>query len=729
MNKWIIIYVSTSLASTGLWADEGTESANLQSETDSSFRRAGLNLVKMTRTPTIDGELNAGEWDEAAKVTDFVVFRPNVGDKPQYTIDAYIGYDEHYLYVAAQINQPLATITDRVLIQGNSIWDEDYFGITLDTNFDKRDAYLFHVTPSGIREDGLVDGTDYIGQWSTLWYAKTSQFEQGWRVEMAIPMQSISFDKNIETWGIQLRHKLSSPDQQVYWNLNNNEAGGWTAGQVAPISGLKGLEQGLGIELKPGLTYRTSDTQSEWVPSLDAFYKITPSLTGVLTLNTDFSGTEVDEVNMNMTRFRQYFTEKRDFFLQDSQVFNFGGFNDYDTNGMPFYSRRIGQGKQSGLLDVNWGTKVTGQLGDTRIGVLSVNQERDGQQEESTQLSVARVSHQLNSAHQVGAIVTDGSAADTEHSGLWGLDYRYDGIVLGDQRLEGNAWYQQAEHANPNADSKAYGAQVFLPNDAVYLHAKYRYIGNDFDPALGFVNRKGIKWYEVVHHLRHRPEQGILADYFNYVQFAAFYWQTDDVDNNLQSRQTTIRPLQLQFKDASSFIIQHETREEVIHSPYKMGRNLSFGAKTYEFSKWLAQYRSDTSKPIYGRVTVGKGEFFDSDLQHVSLDLNFKPNKYLSFLVSRQNYYYERDGLTQNMFGTRFRADVAFNSDWSWNTMLQHNTQSDDLSIFTRLRYQSRPDELYQVTWSKGYDLEDGWKKRETEQDETTLKLNYIFRW
>ncbi|MFC3033410.1 DUF5916 domain-containing protein [Pseudoalteromonas fenneropenaei] len=700
-----------------------------QQQSPYPFARGALALKKMTTAPQIDGVFSAHEWDEAVKISDFVLFRPTVGDKPKYPLTAYLSYDDNFLYVAAEIFQPQDTITDRVLTQGSSIWNEDYFGITLDTNFDKRDGYLFHVSPSGVKEDGLVNGTDYIAQWSTLWYAKTSRFADGWRVEMAIPMQSLSFDPALDTWGIQLRHKLSAPYQQVYWNLNDGETYGWAAGQVAPITQLTGLKQGLGVELKPGLALSKTAGEHAWTPSLDAFYKLTPNLTGVVTLNTDFSGTEVDEVNMNLTRFQQYYSEKRDFFLQDSQVFSFGGLNDYDQNGMPFYSRRIGQGAISGVLDINWGTKLAGQIGDTRIGVLSVNQAQDGAIDDSTQLSVVRLSHQLNSTHQLGMIATQGNAQNSGDSLLWGIDYRYEDAIFTDQRLEAYAWYQETQSQHASDDTKAYGGQMFLPNDAVYMRAKYRYIGADYRPALGFVNRRGIQYYELVNHFRHRPKQGPLADYLNYFQFTTFFWQTDDTDNHRLSQEYRVRPLQFEFKDSSWLYVQHETRKEQLKTPYKMGKNITFAEQDFTFSKWKMALGTDSSKPLFGEMRIASGDFYDSEVKEFEFDLNYKPNKFISLALSRQLYHYQRQIEKEQMYGTRLRVNVAFNPDWSWQTLLQHNTQSDSLSVFSRLRYQSRPDELYQLSFNRGFDLSEGWHERLTQFNETALKLNYTFRW
>ncbi|CAH9065675.1 hypothetical protein PSECIP111854_03731 [Pseudoalteromonas sp. CIP111854] len=701
----------------------------LTAHATTDFKRENISLSKLNTPPVIDGYIENKEWHGSRVIEQFVEFRPNFGTKPIYPIKAKIAYDDAFFYVAAEITQPQNTITDRVLTQGDRMWDEDYFGITLDTNFDKRDAYLFHVTPSGVKEDGLIDGTHYIGQWNTIWYAKTQRTQNGWSVEMAIPMQSISFDPNKNDWGLQLRHKLSKPYKQVYWNINDPQNAGWTAPQVAKISNLKGLSQGVGIELKTGLSFKDTQTESKWTPSIDAFYKFTPNLTGVLTVNTDFSGTDVDEVNINMTRFSQFFAEKRDFFLQDSQVFSFGDFNNNDYNGMPFYSRKIGQGTKNGVLDIDWGGKLTGQLGNTSFGILSVNQEKDGEISETTQLSVARVKHQLGDKHQVGAIITNGSADGRKNTKLYGVDYRFESNIFNDQQIRTHAWYQETQKQYSQQDTKAYGLQLTLPNDKVYIRTKYRYLGEDFNPALGFVNRNGINYYELVSHYRERPKTSSLSEYINYYQINYFYYQRSDVNNNWLSKRYVVRPMRIEMKDATAFHFQYEVRKERLKQHYALGKTIGFDADNYRFGQWIAYLETPTDQTVFGNLSITTGEFYNSDRKQVLAEVNYKPNKHVLLQLSRRHHYYSQSEIKENMYSTRFKANVAFNSEWSWNTLLQHNTRADNLSIFSRLRYQSAPDELYQLSINKGYSLEDGWHEKRTVFDEKTIKLNYINRW
>lgn len=695
------------------------------------FTQSETAIPRLNNAPLIDGELSTAEWQNARVITEFVEFRPTVGGTPRYPITAYVAYDEQYFYVAAKITQPANTIMDRVLTQGERIWNEDYFGLIIDTNHDKSDGYLFHVTPSGVREDGLVNGTEYIAEWKTLWYAKTQQQDDGWTVEIAIPMQSMSFDPDAKNWGLQLRHKLSSPYVQSFWNLNNPNSYGWHASQTAPISGLNNLDQGLGVEVKPGLAYKETLTESRFEPSLDATYRFTPSLTGQLTLNTDFSGTDVDEIEMNMTRFGQYYSEKRDFFLQDSQIFRFGGMDDDDYNGMPFYSRRIGQGPQSGVLDVNWGTKLTGRIGSTDLGILSVNQERDGHLEETTQLSVARAKQHIGEHHQLGAIFTHGSADDNHSQALTGIDYRFDDLLFGEEQFIANAFYQSIDVPNETADSdgKSYGLAFKLPNDKFYLDTKYRYIGKDFNPAMGFVNRTDLKYYHLTSHYRVRPQSGWLGDNLNFYQVRTYYKRWENTEGEKKGQQVFVQPLVIQTQSHDYFSVSYDMYNKVLRNPFEFRDNIQFAEGEYDYNQWNIYYETASDRPVFVSGRLVKGDFFDADLERFSLTINTRPNKHLYVQLGRHMYYYERAGEKSNMYNTRLKVNIAFNSEWSWNSLLQHNTQSDSFSLFSRLRYEPAPDELYQLSINKGYDLEDGWHDKKRVFSETAIKLNYTYRW
>ncbi|TMP83302.1 hypothetical protein CWB73_02180 [Pseudoalteromonas phenolica] len=696
-----------------------------------NYQNRSVTPPKISSSPNIDGEITQAEWQNALVIDDFVEYRPEVGQAPDHPIKALVAYDEDYFYVAAHITQPADTITDRLLTQGSFAWREDYFGLVLDTNFDKSDAYLFHVTPSGVKIDGLVDGSNYIEEWNTIWYAKTKKTDKGWDIEIAIPMQSISFDENKSSWGLQLRYKSSKPYQQYYWNLNNTQDSPWNANQVGEIKNISGLKQGKGIEVRTGLSANKINDESNFEPSIDVGYKFTPNLTGLLTLNTDFSGTEIDAQDVNMTRFNSYFNEQRDFFLQDAQLFQFGQFAPFATNGMPFYSRRIGLSPESEVLDINWGTKLTGQIDQTQLGVLSVNQDSatQSQNNKSTQLSVARLKELIDKNHSLGGVYTQGAPTGDDDSTI-GIDYSYNDVILEDQSIRFNTWYNDVdnEHAT-GSDSASYGLQLELPNDTFYWRTRYQHIGEDYNPSMGFVSRKSIEYSEHVTHYRVRPNEGVLADNLNFFMFVAGRFSTHDLNGNLLSERLTFQPLSIQNKNSDSIRLAYNRKTENLTADWAFSDSITYKAGEHKFDSWQLVASSGTQRPIYATLTVNYGEHFSADLVDYYANLYYQPNKHIFLNVGRGSYYYEQQHNKYAVHRSHIRLNVALNADWSWNTLLQHNTRSDKFSLFSRIKYQSAPDAIYQISLAKGYDISEGWSERTETFEETSLKINYIHRW
>ena len=263
--------------------------------------------------------------------------------------------------------------------------------------------------------------------------------------------------------------------------------------------GLTGLEQGVGLDIVPSLsvserrpfdgTATTTDTE----PSLDVFYKLTPSLTGALTINTDFSATDVDDRQVNLTRFGLFFPEKRDFFLQDADIFEFGGLED---NGRPFFSRRIGLSDDGEPIDLEVGGKVTGRIGRFNIGALSVRQDAFGHHVPADNATVARASANLLEESSVGMILTEGNPGSSVDNSLAGVDFLYRNSRLpGGKLVEVNAWAAGERHRRRDRRperlrlSRRHAEQQRLARRT----SRYTSLGEEFDPGLGFLNRPGVK--------------------------------------------------------------------------------------------------------------------------------------------------------------------------------------------------------------------------------------------
>ena len=323
---------------------------------------AGEKRSAATRTatpPTIDGRIDDEVWARATVVEDLHQVTPVEFAAPTERTIVYLLYDNDYLYVAARmLDKEPDEIVARIQRQNQPIGGDDRFFVHLDPFGNRRSGYLFGVNPNGVRFDGVFQNiTDRQFDWDGIYRAEAVIDEQGWTAELAIPFKTLSFDPNSSTWNVNFVRYIIRRNEQMAWNSRNRNTDPTTMGE---ISGLTGIEQGTGLDVVPSLSMRerkvfaTGATDSDNEPSLDVFYKVTPALNAALTINTDFSATEVDNRQVNLTRFGLFFPEKRDFFLQDLDIFQFASIGRLNTgndglentattrpsreNGRPFFS-------------------------------------------------------------------------------------------------------------------------------------------------------------------------------------------------------------------------------------------------------------------------------------------------------------------------------------------------------------------------------------------------------
>ena len=288
-------------------------------------------------------------------------------------------------------------------------------------------------------------------------------------------------------------------------------------------TGMQGMDQGMGLDVVPSLAVGQQKafvsgsggdtTDSDTNPSLDVFYRFTPSLNGALTINTDFSATEVDARQVNLTRFNLFFPEKRDFFLSDADLFEFGrisgsGSNETNEatsrpsreNARPFFSRRIGLSALGTPVDIEYGGKLSGRVGRWSLGSLAISQDAFGIEGlpgyvEAQDLFVGRVSANVLEESNVGIVMTDGNPQANIDNSVVGADFRFlNSRIAGGRVLEADAWYQQSETPGLVDDDAAFGFGVNMPNTAGFRGGfSVKEIERNFNPALGFISRADVR--------------------------------------------------------------------------------------------------------------------------------------------------------------------------------------------------------------------------------------------
>jgi len=323
-------------------------------------------------------------------------------------------YGKDALYFAARFyDREPGRVSALVMRQGDFSWGEDGFTIMLDPMNQGRSGYVFDINPNGVRNQGLYNNvTEENWDWQAIWHGAARQDERGWTAEVAIPFKTLSFDPDNESWGINFTRWLGRRNERFGWVSHNREQNPAHSGRIV---GLRGIEQGMGLDVVPGFRIgriddESNDTEDFLEPSFDAFYKITPALTAALTVNTDFSGTTVDARQINLTRFDLFFPEQRQFFLQDADIFEFGLIG--DDSGKPFFSRRIGLTQTGTPIDIDVGAKLTGRAGPFDIGVLGVRQDTDDRAGKAD-LMAARLAANVLAESSLGMIATVGNPAGT----------------------------------------------------------------------------------------------------------------------------------------------------------------------------------------------------------------------------------------------------------------------------------------------------------------------------
>ncbi|MBM4212606.1 MAG: carbohydrate binding family 9 domain-containing protein [Gammaproteobacteria bacterium] len=313
--------------------------AALAAAEQSTFSPKSVVVPQISGRIELDGRLDEAEWQDAVKITDFQQFSPGNGEPPSEPTEFLLALDADNLYVAVRFtDSDPAGIKRSQLVQGQGVFNDDYAQILLDTFNDRRTGYIFYINANGVQRDGLLlGGVSYNMDWDGIRQAASTVNDSGWQAEIAIPFKTLSFDRNADTWGINLIRSIRRKREEVAWSQRDRRI---TLDVSGELRGMPGREQGRGLDLVPSAAiserenFIGNSSSRLAKPSLDAFWRITPSLVGALTLNTDFSATDVDDRQVNLTRFSLFFPEKRDFFLEDSEIFEFGGLT---QNGRPFF--------------------------------------------------------------------------------------------------------------------------------------------------------------------------------------------------------------------------------------------------------------------------------------------------------------------------------------------------------------------------------------------------------
>ena len=688
--------------------------------------RKSFEIFRTDSPPVIDGKLDDAVWQTTASIDDFHQTSPRDGSPPTEQTVVRVAYDDDYLYIAANLkdSDPLA-IQATQMIQGKMFFSDDRFWVTLDSFNNKRNDYFFQVNANGIRRDALRENNArFIDEWAAIWLAESQVHEGGWATEIAIPFKSISFAPGSETWGINFGRGIVRKQEFNMWS--SHERQDWPA-YGGEVTGIEEIEQGKGLDVVPSVNlsqsrdFELGGDSSGFEPSLDVRYRITPSLSATLTLNTDFSTSEIDEQQVALDRFSLFFPEKRDFFLQDAGIFEFGNI---DTNGRPFFSRRIGLSEDGQAVGIDGGVKLTGRVGDFSVGALAIRQEAAGDVT-ARDLFVARGSYNILDESAVGFIMTHGDPTSNESNSVIGVDFLYrnsDGLF--GEIMTGRFWAQQSDSSDLDGDDQAFGMNLEIPSDKLSAYVDLQQINENFRPALGFVNRAGIRQYETGLRYRTRPETG----FWRAINHRFDYSLVTDMQDRTLSQSLAIEPIGLYSNRDDYMFLQWSRRKEFVREGFDLFDRLNIPAGDYEFDRYRAELTTGQQRPVRLILAIEDGGFFGGDRLEKHAEIQWRQSAYLFLGLGFTENVVDLPSGSFTSHLASLRSDIAFNSRWSWSNLVQYDNTAEVAGFNSRLRYIPEAGREIILVLNHGSSVGPENQLSSTYSD-LNLKLSYTFRY
>ena len=697
----------------------------------------------------IDGILDEPIWQTAGAATGFRQREPDNGLPATERTDVRVLYDDNRLIVGAALHDSdPGSILGNQMQRDQSFGADDRFIVTLDTFRDGRSGYLFQTNPLGALLDGLVSASSNSNDdsqrvfggavnqsWDGIWTVRVRRGADGWSLEMEIPFSTLNFDPALTSWGINFHRTIRRKAEETVWTGYLRNQGVANMSNAGRLDGLRGMSQGLGLDIKPYIVGNLSRAPGRGAPGqlatgdvgIDVLYNVTPALRATLSVNTDFAETEVDDRQVNLTQFPLFFEEKRDFFLQGANYFDFA--REIGDSVRPFFSRRIGLA--DGLPQpIDFGAKLTGQAGQFDVGALQVRT-RDTAVQAGADFSVLRVRRRIGQESYAGMLYTRrgdrlAGAPSLQTAGI-------DSVLrtsrfLGRKTIEWSNWFLWTSSALDTGGNIGRGSRLAFPNDPFYFDFSYRELQEHYDPAVGFLQRRGIR--------RYNPEVGYTWRFGAHPWLQSLQVEIDwdvlyDMDNRRVVETKQLKPLTVVFADGSEFVYEVHPTYERLERDFEIsdGVTLPAGA-SYNFTRHEIGGSMSDRYPVSVGAEMTRGTFFSGSNDEYQIDISVRPRAGLSLVFEGQRNVLR---LAEGDFATTVVRATANTQVSPWLS-LENNLQYDDVSRSLgwqmRFRWIQRPGNdlffVYTQNWQE-FDRTEGRSFR-TLDGRAAAKIVYTLR-
>lgn len=681
-------------------------------------------VERCATAPVIDGVLEEEVWGSAPTHEMLVQVEPVQGAVPTQRTAFRLLRDDDHLYVGVWCFDTEPNLIRATQVQRDANLDPDArVEIILDTFGDKQNAFWFQIGPAGGKGDALISraGSGFRKDWDGLFSASSSIDEHGWYAEFALPAATLSFDPASDGWRFNLRRFVRRNSEEARWSEPDPALRFFNSTNAGELTGLRGLTQGLGLDVRPFATANFVDDEDEGDDfeadaGLDLFWRLSPATRLSVSLNTDFAEAEVDDRRVNLTRFSLFFPERRDFFLEDDGLFAFGSTRGNSV--VPFFSRRIGlfDGEQVPIVAA---AKLTNRTKDHAFGLLHVLTDSTDQLDDEG-LSVARGTLFFGEQSEIGFLGTLGAPDGTRDAATYGADValRTDEF-LGDKNLSLSGYLVGSNEEA--ARGEAWFLELDYPNDEVSARIRHWNVDEDFDPALGFVRRPGTRRTFAFADYRPRMYTAVRS-----LDFGVSADHVEDQSGRTESERQRFTPFGVEWETGDRFVIDVAREREVLFEDFEISDGVTIPAGDYDWWNVGFDARTSDRRDISVGAEFEVGDFYNGESRELELDLEWRPNSRVNFGVG----YELRDiALEQGAFDVHVgRLETIYNvsRDLSISSLVQYDSVSDDAALNARMRWIIEPgNELFVV-------LDQSWNVLGGEVDprstSATVKLGWTFR-
>ena len=690
--------------------------------------RVTIRAVPLDQPLDVDGSLDEGVYEIVEPLTGFVQQQPDEGAPATERTEAWVFYDDSSIYISAR-NWDSAPesrwVANEMQRDSFQIINNDTFSAALDTFYDRRNGFAFMVNPiGGFFDYQITDEGNPNSDWNPIWDVRTGRFAGGWTVEMEIPFKSIRFPGGeSQMWGIQLGRNVRWKNE---WNYITPVAisagpGMFRLSAAGTLTGLQVPSGNRTFEIKPygigsSATNVATDIYNEgdYNGGVDVKYGVTENLTADFTVNTDFAQVEVDEAQINLTRFSLFFPEKREFFLEGRGIFDFGRGVNFGGGGGPggggrpgsggffgggdvptvFFSRRIGL--ESGTtVPIQAGGRLTGKVGDFTIGALNIQTDDVLDVADPTNFTVLRLKRDILRRSAVGALFTGRSVSlngegSNEAFGVDGVFSFYDNVNF-------NGYYAQTRTPGLVGEDESYQAAFTYNGDLYAVSVDHLLVGDNFNPEVGFLRRDDFRRTYLQAKYAPRPagieavRQFTFGGSYDYFETVAGVPETELAQANFQ----------IEFENSDRFSADVQRAYEFLDVPWErvLGTEYMIPAGEYVFRDYYVSYSMGAQRRLSGNLSLQHGEFYNGEITsagysrgriEVTPQFSFEPSISVNHVKLPEATFTAPLAIT--------RVTYTFNPRVFFSGLVQFNPVQEVVSTNLRLRWEYRPgSELFVV--------------------------------